>query len=465
MRGAYKVPYASRGSILGATEAAALGQLLESGESLSMGSWRERFERRFAEYAGTRYALSVTSGTVALELAVHLLDLAPGDEVVVTPQTFQATAQPLLDRQVRVRFCDIDRESLNMDPAVLKGLITDRTRAILLVHYGGWPAEMDEIVTMARQRGILVVEDCAHALGAQYDGRRPGSLGDIGCFSFHASKNITTLGEGGMLTLDRDDWAERIDRLRSNEVDGVFVAGSASPPDAPELLPWMKYASSVYRDACLGVRRSGTNATLSEAACVVGLHQLDRLEDLVDRRRAIAARLNEVVDRHPHARAGRPRPGVHHAQHLYTCFVSGPRGTREALVRGLDARGVEVQLRYFPLHLTPEWRSRGHGRGECPVAEELWFTEHVNLPCHPGLTDAQVDHMAEALDAALEDARAVVENAENAEHAETAETAEIAVNGANGAIGEDAGSAGAAEGAGTGRGTVSSLKETSHAPH
>ncbi|MFG3008274.1 DegT/DnrJ/EryC1/StrS family aminotransferase [Streptomyces calvus] len=462
MRGAYKVPYASRGSILGATEAAALGQLLESGESLSMGSWRERFERRFAEYAGTRYALSVTSGTVALELAVHLLDLAPGDEVVVTPQTFQATAQPLLDRQVRVRFCDIDRESLNMDPAVLKGLITDRTRAILLVHYGGWPAEMDEIVTMARQRGILVVEDCAHALGAQYDGRRPGSLGDIGCFSFHASKNITTLGEGGMLTLDRDDWAERIDRLRSNEVDGVFVAGSASPPDAPELLPWMKYASSVYRDACLGVRRSGTNATLSEAACVVGLHQLDRLEDLVDRRRAIAARLNEVVDRHPHARAGRPRPGVHHAQHLYTCFVSGPRGTREALVRGLDARGVEVQLRYFPLHLTPEWRSRGHGRGECPVAEELWFTEHVNLPCHPGLTDAQVDHMAEALDAALEDARAVVENAE---HAENAETAEIAVNGANGAIGEDAGSAGAAEGAGTGRGTVSSVKETSHAAH
>ena len=436
MHGAYKVPYASRGSILGATEATALGQLLESGESLSMGTWRERFERRFSEYAGTRYALSVTSGTVALELAVHLLDLAPGDEVVVTPQTFQATVQPLLDRQVRVRFCDIDRESLNMDPAVLKGLINDRTRAILLVHYGGWPAEMDEIVTMARERGILVVEDCAHALGARYDSRRPGSLGDIGCFSFHSSKNITTLGEGGMLTFDRDDWAERIDRLRSNEVDGVFVDGSASPLDAPELLPWMKYSSSVYRDACLGVRRSGTNATLSEAACVVGLHQLDRLESLVERRRAIAARLNAVVDRHPHARAGRPRPGVHHAQHLYTCFVSGPRGTREALVRGLDARGVEVQLRYFPLHLLPEWRSRGHEPGECPVAEELWFTEHVNLPCHPGLSDEQVDHLADALDAALEDARAVIENAENRTGSRTES-----------------------------RTTVPSMKETSHAAH
>ncbi|BBB00116.1 putative aminotransferase [Actinacidiphila reveromycinica] len=401
MRGTYAVPYASRGSVFGADEVQALTRLVESDDALSMGSWREQFEERFREHIGTRHALTVTSGTVALELAIHLLDLAPGDEVIVTPQTFQATVQPLLSYQATVRFCDVDPESLNMDPVALKSLITDRTRAILLVHYGGWPAEMDEILTLARERGIFVVEDCAHALGASYDGRRPGSLGDIGTFSFHASKNITTLGEGGMLTFDRDDWAERIDRLRSNEVDGVFVSAPELPMESPKLLPWMKYSATVYQEACLGVRRSGTNATLSEAACSVGLVQLERLEALVARRRAIAARLDEVIDRHPGARVGRPRAGLVHAHHLYTFFAGGPADVREALVRGLDERGVEVQLRYFPLHLLPEWRDRGHGLGECPVAERLWFNEHVNLPCSPGLSDAQVERMVEALDEAL----------------------------------------------------------------
>lgn len=148
---------------------------------------------------------------------------------------------------------------------------------------------MDEITAVTRDRGITVIEDCAHALGAVYDGRRPGSLGDIGCFSFHASKNITTLGEGGMITLDRDDWAERLDRLRSNEVDGEFAsARHEGLVPGRELLPWMKYASPAYEQVCSEVRRPGTNATLSEAAAAVGLAQMERLDELVDRRREIA---------------------------------------------------------------------------------------------------------------------------------------------------------------------------------
>ncbi len=402
MRGTYAVPYASRGSILGGAETRALEQLIASGGPLSTGSFRDRFEQRFREHIGTRHALSVTSGTVALELAIHLLDLREGDEVVVTPQTFQATAQPLLGLPATVRFCDIDPDSLNMDPVSLKSLINDRTRAVLLVHYGGWSAEMDEILALTRERGIVVVEDCAHALGGRYGGRRPGALGDIGCFSFHASKNITTLGEGGMITFDRDDWAERVDRLRSNEVDGDFLPAS---PDGlrlgRELLPWMKYASPAYEKVCSDIRRPGTNATLSEAAAAVGLAQLDRLDVLVARRRWIAGRLNEVIERHPYTRTQRPRPGVEHAQHLHTFFVDGPPGLRESVIRGLDERGVEVQLRYLPLHLLPEWRERGHGLGQCPVAEDLWFGQHINLPCQPGLSDAQVDHLVTALDAAL----------------------------------------------------------------
>ncbi|MBB1242009.1 DegT/DnrJ/EryC1/StrS family aminotransferase [Streptomyces durbertensis] len=398
----YRVPFGRRGSLVGLADLEAVGAVVDSGEPLSAGAWRERFERRFRELTGARHALSVTSGTVALELAIRLLDLAPGDEVIATPQTFQATVQPLLDHDVTVRFCDVDPRTLNMDPEVLSSLITERTRAILLVHYGGCPAEMAEIVAQARRRGIVVVEDAAHALGASYRGRSPGALADIGCFSFHSTKNITTLGEGGMITLARDDWAERIERLRGNEVDGVFAP--VVPEQEPGLLPWMRFSADVYRRAVVGIRGAGTNATMSEAAAAVGLVQLDRLPEFTERRRRIAARLDAAVSAFPLTRLQRAPEHSTHAYHLYTFFLTAGREVRERFVHDLNRRGVEVQLRYFPLHLTPEWRQRGHGPGECPRAERVWFDEHLNLPCHPDLSDDQVDHLVESVREALAEA-------------------------------------------------------------
>lgn len=203
-----------------------------------------------------------------------------------------------------------------------------------------------------------------------------------------------------MITFDRDDWALRLERLRSNNVDGVF--GPAVPAEPPALLPWMKFADEVYSHSYTEILRAGTNATMSEAAAAVGSVQLDRLPELSARRRDIAHRLDEALaqsaaDVRPH----RAPPGTEHAYHLYTFFVDSGPLERERLVKSLDRRGIEVQLRYFPLHLTPEWRARGHRAGECPVAEGSWFDRHVNLPCHPGLTDAQLDHLAEVLHAEL----------------------------------------------------------------
>ncbi|MEU5465650.1 DegT/DnrJ/EryC1/StrS family aminotransferase [Streptomyces althioticus] len=402
--GEYAVPFARRGSVVGAADLAALTELVRSDGPLTSGVWRERFEERFRQWCGARHALSVTSGTVALELAIRLLGLAPGDEVIATPQTFQATVQPLLDHDVRVRFCDIDPDTLNLDPDALAALITDRTRAVLLVHYGGNPADMDRIMALTRPRGITVVEDSAHAIGALYRGRRPGSLADIGCFSFHSTKNLTTLGEGGMITLARDDWAERVARIRDNEVDGVYLPRAGAAADRPALLPWMKFADGVYRHTAVGIRGAGTNATMSEAAAAVGLVQLGSLGRFVERRTRIAGRLDEAVSAFPGVRLHRAAPDSRHAYHLYTFFLTGGREVRERFVRALDRLGVEVQLRYFPLHLSPEWRLRGHRRGECPHAERIWFEEHMNLPCHPGLTDAQVDHMVAAVRRALREA-------------------------------------------------------------
>jgi perosamine synthetase len=393
----YIVPAARRGSVLGEPELAALAELIGSGEILSQGRHRQLFEQRFRDRIGSRYAFSVTSGTVALDLAIHLLGLSRGDEVIVTPQTYRAMAQPLLDLDVNVRFCDIDPDTLNMDPEALRAMISERTRAVIVVHYGGAPADMREIVRIAHEYGSLVLEDCAHALGASYHGEYPGALADIGCFSFHSLKNITTLGEGGMVTFARDEWAERLNQIRSNRVDGSVRPSWEYTLPGGALLPWMRDADDVYTSDYLRILRAGTNATLSEPAAVVGSVQLDRLDDLLKRRRMIAASLDEVIGLSSVARPQSLSVDAEHACHLYTFLVSEGAEFRERLIRSLDRQGVQIELRYFPLHLLPEWRWRGHGLGECPVAERSWFTAQVNLPCYPGLNDAQVEHMTQAL--------------------------------------------------------------------
>ncbi|MGA4844123.1 DegT/DnrJ/EryC1/StrS family aminotransferase [Streptomyces sp. G45] len=397
----YTVPYSRVGSRLDESDVAAVREVMLSGATLSAGEVRERFEERFAAHVGVRHALSVTSGTVALELAIHLLDLEPGDEVITTPQTYQATIQPLLDRDVRVRFADVDPATANIDPQRVAALVTPRTKAILLVHYGGLPADMDAVMRVAREHGLTVVEDAAHALGSSLNGRRPGALGHIGCFSFHSSKNITTLGEGGMVTTDRDDWAERLRRVRGNQADMVLtpreggIAGSSEPPFGA------LYPGEAYTHDCLRVRRAGTNAALSEAAAAMGLVQLGRLPELVARRRAVAARLTAELAAYDTVRVQSVPPGVEHAYHLFTFSVDSRRVDRDELVRVLAAEGVETYLRYFPLHLLPEWRARGSALGDCPRAEKAWFHEHMNLPCHPELTDGQVEFLAAAVSRAL----------------------------------------------------------------
>lgn len=401
----YIVPYPTRGSVLGTAEIAVLSDVLRSGLPLSAGIYRTIFEQRFAKLIGSRHALSVTSGTVALELAIGVLDLQPGDEVIATPQTYKATVQPLLRSPIKVRFCDVDQDTLNASPACVESLITDRTRAILLVHYGGMPAAMGEIMSIARGRGITVIEDCAHAIGSVYHGRRPGTLADIGCFSFHSSKIISTLGEGGMITLNSDDWAKRVDRIRSNDADTRNEAKPYSIGGLKSAPNWMLHPGDAFTHSCLSIRHPGTNATMSEPSAAVGLAQLDRLDWLVERRREIASRITAALKRYPFVRLINEPPRIRSAYHLFTFFLeSDSRLTRDEFVNRMVRQGIEVQLRYFPLHLLPEWRARGHHIGECPVAEEMWFQQQINLPCQPSLSDPQVDILLGALETTLTEA-------------------------------------------------------------
>lgn len=407
MSSSFVVPYAGQGSVFDAVDVAAVSRLLLSEKHLSSGQERGAFEAEFAASVGAAHAVSVTSCTMALELATHLFDLGEGDEVIVSPLTFQATATPLLGRPVAVRFGDVDEGSLALSADTVEPLIGPRTRAIYVTHYGGLAADLGPLVELARAHELLLLEDCAHALGTLYRGQPVGTLGDVGCWSFHSLKNMSTLGQGGMVTTADPSWALRLRRLRAMEPDADFVPrdeplrlGDYDPPRPgdPE-----RHAKNAYTHDCTRLRGGGMNAIMAEPSAAVGRTQLRKLPAFVARRRHLAGRLNERLGAIPGIRPHGDMPTSQHAYHLYTFrLVDAAPGERDELIRRLHhEHGVEIVLRYFPLHLLPEWRSRGGAFGQAAVAERIWFNELVNLPLYPALTDWQIEYLADAVEASL----------------------------------------------------------------
>ncbi len=399
----YRVHYAGQGSILGLEEAEAVVRTLQQ-DTLAYGPRRDQFEAEFAAYTGTKYAFTTSNCTTALFLSVQLLGLGPGDEVIVTPQTFWATVRGLQAAGVSLVFGDIDQNTLNLDPATISEKITPRTKAIYLVHLGGLMADMDPIMEIARRHNLFVVEDCAHAPGAEYKGRKAGSIGDIGCFSFHSLKNMSTLGEGGMITFNREEWASKVRPLSS--IGAVYPRqGRSEERIGPYLKPSFTYndhASGAFSYDAAGPVLVGNNYRMSEVAAAVGSIQLKKLDSLNEMRREIGRRLDEGLSEVDGIRIQRAPNWARHIYHLYVFFYQplseNSNQEKEELIRILDQEeGIEIQNRYFPIHLLPEVRCQGHAFGECPVAEKVWFEQHVNLPIFPTLTMAQTDMIVDAV--------------------------------------------------------------------
>lgn len=394
------VPYKPVGSLFGEDEVTAVRRVLASGRTLSCGPERDAFEDEFAAYTGAAHAVSVTNCTVALELGSYLAGVGEGSEVIATTQTYQATVAHLLGRGVRVRFADIDPDTLNIDPQSISDLLTSETKAVYLVHHGGVSADMTAVLAAVKDVGATVIEDCAHSLGGTYQGRHPGTLGDVGCFSFQSYKNISTLGEGGMVTVQNDDWADTLRKIIAIEPDADFAPRDSSQLGsyawADRRVDW--HAKNAFDEDCVNLRFGGTNSTLAEPAAAVGRVQLKRIGEFLTRRTTIADWLDEELSGIEHIRLPKRHSDVVSSNHLYTCFVrpTAPR-SRDDLVTSLREKGIEVQLRYFPLHLLPEWRREGHALGECPVAERVWFDELLQLPIYPQMEDWQVEYMAESV--------------------------------------------------------------------
>lgn len=395
------VPQHGQGSGLDQADIDALLALAQQNGHLSDGGQVAQFEQEFCAYTGANHAVAVSSCTMALELTSRVLGLGAGDEVISSALTFQATVSSFVGSAVAVRFADVDPDTLCLDADSVARLIGPRTRAIYAVHYGGLCGDIARLRELADIHGLYLIEDCAHAIGAWAHGASAGTWGDIGCWSFHSLKNISTLGQGGMLTVRDEPLAQRLRRMRAIEPDASFsgrshrqVFGRFADPADPRRVTHEKNA---YTHDCDVIRASGLNAQLSDPAAAVGRSQLARLPGLLERRRTLAAILNSELAAIPGIRVLPVPPEHEHARHLHAFRLVNPDVRRDDLVSLLTDRGIEVVLRYFPLHLLPEWRLRGARLGDVPITERIWFSELVNLPLSPQLQPEDMRYMADAV--------------------------------------------------------------------
>lgn len=323
------------------------------------------FEEDFAAYSGVRECVALNSGTSALHVAMRCLDIGPGDEVITVSMSFVATAWPILYLGARPVFVDIDPERFTLDPSRLEAALTPRTRAIVPVHLYGQCADMDPILELAKERGIPVIEDAAQAAGAKYKGRRAGSMGTIGCFSFYPGKNLGAWGEGGAITTDSLEIAERARRLRDH--------GQSQ--------------KHLHDEVGYNYRMDG----LQGAVLRVKLRYLDEWND---RRRQVARLYDSILQTAP-IRTPKACPDGEHIYHLYVIRSR----EREALREGLQERGIQTGLHYpKPIHTQEPFVALACRPGDLPVSEALG-RQCLSLPIFPELSEVQIRRVAEALGA------------------------------------------------------------------
>lgn len=337
------------------------------------------FERRFAEWAGTKHAVALANGTLALDLALKALGIGPGDEVVTTPRTFIASASSIVTAGATPVFADVDANSQNITAETIRAVLTPRTRAIICVHLAGMPCDMDPIMDLAREHDLKVIEDCAQAHGARYKGRSVGSIGHVGAWSFCQDKIMTTGGEGGMVTTDDPALWSAMWSYKDHGKRWEAVYERPHPP-GPRLV----------HDSF------GTNWRMIEMQAALGLIQLERMSDWTARRTELALRLADACEPFDLLRTPLPPQGVIHAWYRFYTFVRPERladgWTRDRIIGEINARGVPCfHGSASEVYLEAAFDGTGWRPPErLPTAKQLGETSLAFL-VHPTLTDAEID--------------------------------------------------------------------------
>jgi perosamine synthetase len=337
------------------------------------------FERAVAELVGARHAVAVSSGTAALHAAAFAAGVGPGDEVVVPAITFAASANAACYLGGTPVFADVRADTLNVDPDDVARRMTERTRALVAVDYAGQPADLDRLGELARERGLPLIEDAAHALGAEYRGRRVGAIADLTTFSFHPVKHVAA-GEGGLVATDDAEMAARLRRFRNHGLETEFRERD---------LRGLVYSPMVDL---------GYNYRISDLQCALALSQMSRFESGLKRREEIAQRYRAELGALPGLTLPTVELHVRHAWHIFPVLLDLDRLTvdRRAVLAALRAENIGAAVHYVPVYWHPYYQARGYARGLCPRAEEA-FARLLTLPLFPGMTERDVDDVLAAV--------------------------------------------------------------------
>lgn len=352
---------------------------------ITLGPKTKRFEEDFQKYIGSKYAVALISCSAALHLAMMAIDIKEGDEVITTPLTFAATAHAILHCGGKPVFVDIDRKTFNIDPGKIESAITKKTKAIIPVHYGGQPAELDKIRRIAKKYNLYVIEDAAHAVGSEYKNRKIGTISDMTCFSFHPVKNMTT-GDGGAITTNNSKIAEKLMMLRVNGMDKES---------------WKRNTSSGNWDYDISVL--GFKYHMNDIAASLGIHQLRKIDKFWKVRKKISQEYDKLFKKVPGVILPEKMPNIKHSHNLYPVLIDidSINISRNEIIAKLKEFNIGSIVYFRPLHLQPFFQKYlGCKKGDFPEAEFI-FDRLVCLPIYPGMNIKDVKYVSEVLKSIL----------------------------------------------------------------
>lgn len=387
----FKVSFPARIRRHAEEEIEAVVAVMRDAEVQTQGHYLRQFEADFRAYSGAEHAFAVDNCTNALRLAAILCRLQPGDEVIIPAYTFCATAIPFGETGAQIVWADMDPETWSVDPRDIERKITERTKTLVVVHLLGMPVNMPAILEIAARHGLRVVEDCAQAPGAAIDGQKVGTFGDFGCFSFHGAKNMTTLGEGGMLAVRSAEDAALVPGLRHN---------GCRPYPGPRERYWVPAMSDVDIDI-EGVWPQ--NFSIGEAQCALGSVELKSLDQTNDTLIAQAMALRAALADVPELSFARIPEGYRHVFHTFVLHFDGSafgKNRDDLLDILVNDYGIRAIVQYYPLYRYPLFQKLGAGEHDCPLLES-WWDNSFSLPWWAGIPDDTLDYLVSSLKAAI----------------------------------------------------------------
>jgi perosamine synthetase len=391
----FKINLSARGHDYVEQDIEAVIEAMKTADPLTQGSYQARFEEKFGEFNGSKNCYAVSNCTAALELSALLCRLQPEDEVIIPGHTFCATAIPFARTGAKIVWADIEPDTRVLSARTIKALINERTKVIVAVHLYGLMAPMPEIIELAKKHDLIVVEDCAQSPGSSINGIKAGNFGDFACFSFHTHKNMTTLGEGGMLVVKNEEVAKYVPGLRHNGLRGF---------DFERERYWVPAMGNVDFDID---NLWPYNFCIGEVQCAVGIKLLDRLNQMNRERNERAIRVIDELSDYPELSFQKVPTGYFHCYHLLSARYDGEKYGKcnhDFIDLMAFTHRIKVIVQYYPLYRYPMFRKAGFGEANCPNTDHF-FDNMVSLPFHHWMPENELEYMIDCTKKTLDHLR------------------------------------------------------------